>query len=166
MNDAILVGYATRKGSTREVASAIAKTLRDAGSEVELRPLKEVQSLESYRSVILGAPLYMFRWHAKARRFLARHRAALETRPVAVFALGPFHDEEKEWKEVKGQLTSELRKFPWLAPMAQAVFGGAFDPSRLGFPLSLIPALRKMPASDIRDWKVIHDWAASLAAKL
>jgi len=30
----------------------------------------------------------------------------------------------------------------------------------------LIPALRKMPASDVRDWNAIREWASDLAAAL
>jgi menaquinone-dependent protoporphyrinogen oxidase len=85
---------------------------------------------------------------------------------VAVFALGPFHDKEQEWQEIRKQLTGELAKFPWLSPVAQTVFGGKFGPATLRFPMTLIPALKKMPASDIRDWDAIRTWATSLAAKL
>ena len=162
MTASVLVGYATRSGSTSEIAQAIGTTLRSGKIEVDIRPLKEVRSLEGYRSVVLGAPFFMFRWHKDAAGFLTRHRGALAKLPVAVFALGPFHDEEKEWTEVRAQLDKELTKYPWFSPVAREVFGGKFDPATLGFPWSLIPALRKMPASDIRDWEAIRDWAAKL----
>lgn len=38
MADTILVAYATRYGSTQEVAKAIAMTLRSRGYQVELQP--------------------------------------------------------------------------------------------------------------------------------
>jgi menaquinone-dependent protoporphyrinogen oxidase len=166
MSAPILVGYATRSGSTKEIANAVAASLREGGSAVDLRPLKEVKTLDGYRSVVIGAPLYMFHWHKDAMRFVEKHHETLTQRMVAIFALGPFHDVEKEWKEVREQLNKELAKFPWLAPIAIEVFGGTFDPSKLGFPYTLIPALKKMPASDIRDWSAIRDWAGRLAAKL
>ena len=103
--DAILVGYATRSGSTKEVAEAVVKALRDADVPVDLKPLKEVNSLEGYRSVIMGAPLYMFHWHRDALSFLNRSKAALGAVPVAVFALGPFNDKEQEWQDIRKQLT-------------------------------------------------------------
>jgi menaquinone-dependent protoporphyrinogen oxidase len=113
--------------------------------------------------VVLGAPLYMFKWHKDAFSFLSRHRGALEKLPVAVFALGPFHDEAKEWRGVRAQFDRELVKVPWFAPVAREVFGGKFDPAKLHFPMNLIPALKKMPASDVRNWEQIQTWAHSLA---
>ena len=92
----ILIAYASRYGSTREVAEAIAETLTERGLEADTQPMRRVRALDQYRAVVLGAPLYMFHWHKDARRCLARHRAALIARPVAIFALGPFHADDKE----------------------------------------------------------------------
>lgn len=165
MSSSVLVAYATRYGSTQEVAEAVAATLRERGLEVDLQPMRQVRTLDQYRAVVLGAPLYMFRWHKDAINFLERHRAALTALPVAIFALGPFHAEEKEFQEVRGQLDKELAKFPWLTPKAIEIFGGKFDPEKLTFPHNLVPALKKMPASDARDWTVIRAWASDLAAQ-
>jgi menaquinone-dependent protoporphyrinogen oxidase len=166
MSTSVLVGYATRYGSTQGVAEAIAATLRECGLEVDLRPAREVRTLAGYSAVVLGAALYMFRWHKDARRFLSRHRKALTERPVAVFALGPVHDphDEEEWQASRAQLDKALTKYPWLRPVAQELFGGKFDPESLGFPLSLFAGSE--PASDIRDWDAIRAWASNLAAKL
>src|SRR6266487_3621575 len=165
MSASVLVAYATRYGSTQEVAEAVASTLRESGLEVDFQPMRDVRTLDQYRAVVLGAPLYMFHWHKDALNFLARHRAALTARPVAIFALGPFHAEEKEYQEVRRQLDKELAKFPWLTPEAIAIFGGKFDPEKLTFPHNLVPALKNMPASDIRDWTAIRAWASDLAAQ-
>jgi menaquinone-dependent protoporphyrinogen oxidase len=165
MEARVLVAYATRYGSTQEVAEAVAATLRERGLAVDSGPMRAVRTLEGYRAVVLGAPLYMFHWHKDALQFLTRHRAALTQRPVAVFALGPFHAEEKEYQEVRRQLDKELAKFPWLTPQAIAIFGGKFDPQKLTFPHNLVPALKNMPASDVRDWAAIRAWANDLAAQ-
>jgi len=165
MSASVLVAYATRYGSTQEVAEAVTATLRERGVEVDIQPMREVRTLDQYRAVVLGAPLYMFHWHKDALHFLARHREALTQRPVAIFALGPFHADEKEFQEVREQLEKELAKFPWLTPEAIAIFGGKFDPEKLTFPHNLLPALKNMPASDVRDWTAIRAWASDLAAQ-
>ena len=60
----------------------------------------------------------------------------------------------------------ELARLPWFAPVTRKVFGGKFDPIKLRFPRNLIPALKRMPASDIRNWDAIRARASDLAAKL
>jgi menaquinone-dependent protoporphyrinogen oxidase len=60
----------------------------------------------------------------------------------------------------------ELAKFPWLTPISVEMVGGKFDPTKLRFSYNLIPVLKKMPASDLRDWVAIRAWASSLAAQL
>jgi len=163
MSSSILVAYASRSGSTQEVAEAVGTTLEEEGFRVDVRQLPVSGGLGGYQAIVLGAPLYMFRWHKDALRFLRHHREALERLPVAVFALGPFNDVKKEWQEVRAQLDKELAAFPWFAPVAVEVFGGKFDPTKLRFPYTLIPALKKLPASDIRDWDAIRGWAEELA---
>jgi menaquinone-dependent protoporphyrinogen oxidase len=163
MSDAVLVAYASRYGSTREVAEALARSLREEGVAVDLLQLREVRSLEGYRGVVMGAPIQMFLWHKDARAFLTRLRSALTGLPVAVFALGPFNDVEKEWKAVRGQLDKELAEFPWFSPVSVRIVGGKFDPARLRVPWILVPGIRKVPFADIRDWEDIAAWGRQLA---
>ncbi len=166
MSSSILVGYATHYGSTQQVAEIIAATLRECGLEVELELIRQVRTLDSYRAVVLGAPLYMFHWHKDALQFLSRHRRALTERPVAIFALGPVHEphDEQEWQGSHAQLNKELTKFPWLTPIALELFGGKYDPACLRFPINLFAG--KEPASDLRDWTAIRAWASNLSTRL
>lgn len=166
MSKSVLVAYATNAGSTREVAESIVQSLESAGLKVELRLAREVRSLEGYQAVILGAPLYMFRWHRHAHQFLGRNRRALEPLPVAIFALGPWHNKEDELQGARDQLAKELKKYDWLKPADVTVFVGKFDPAKLTFPYNLIPAMKNMPVTDERDWDVIRGWAAGVAAAL
>ena len=164
----VLLAYASTHGSTQEVAEAIAASLRGHGLAVDLQPVRNVRTLEGYHAVVLGAPLYMFHLHKDALRFLSRHQKALsDGLPVAIFAGGPFATgDEKEWQEVRKQIDQELAKYPWLRPVAVEVVGGKFDPARLRFPWNLIPALKQMPPSDLRDWAAIGAWADNRAAQL
>jgi menaquinone-dependent protoporphyrinogen oxidase len=166
LSSLFLVGYATRYGSTQEVAEKIAATLRECGLEAEIQPLRKVGSLVKYSGIVLGAPLFMFHWHRDALGFLTRHRRELMERPVAVFVLGPVHNphDETEWKASQSQLDNELANYPWFKPIAIEMFGGKYDPAKLGFPLNMMTG--KEPASDIRDWITIQTWAGDLAAKL
>ena len=165
MSTSVLVGYATRYGSTQEVAEAIAATLRECGLAIDIQPLREVRTLAGYSAIVLGAPLFMFHWHKEALSFLSRHREALMARPVAVFVLGPVHDphDEAEWQDSRAQLDKELAKFPWFTPIALEMFGGKYDPAKLRFPIKMFAG--NEPASDLRDWTAVRAWARDLAAK-
>jgi len=162
MSTSILVGYATRYGSTQKAAEALAAGLRECGLKADIQPLREVRTLTEYSAVVLGAPLFMFRWHNDAILFLSRHRKALLERRLAVFALGPTHKpyDEDEWEDSRAQLDKELAKFPWLTPAAVKIFGGKYDPAKLRFPINWLAG--KVPESDLLDWKAIRAWATDL----
>jgi len=166
MTKKVLMTYATRYGSTEEVASQIAQTLRESGLVVEIQPLSAVKSLADYTAVVLGTALYMFRLHKDAHRFLARNREALLKLPTAVFVLGPTHEphDPQEWQNSREQLDKELAKYPWFKPVALEMFGGKYDPASLSFPLKLMAG--QEPATDIRNWEAIQAWSSSLLEKL
>lgn len=162
MSVRILVAYATRYGSTQEVAEAVAQTLSKGGVVADVELARQVRTLAGYSAVVLGAPLMMYRWHKDALKFLARFRDALAGRPVAVFALGPVHDphDEEEWQNSRDQLDKELAQIPWFRPAAMQLFGGKFDPELLRFPVKQLA--RGEPATDIRNWEAIRAWADSV----
>jgi len=167
MQKKILIAYATKTGSTQEVAEKVAATLHESGLEVEIQPIRNVRTLEGYGAVVLGAPLYMFHWHKYALNFLTRFRKVFEGGlPIAIFAGGPIgKGDEKEWQEVRNQIDKELGRFPWLKPVDVEIVGGKFDPSKLSFPMNLLPAMKQAPGTDFRDWNAIRAWASNLAAK-
>ena len=166
MSKKILVGYATRYGSTQEVAEVIASKIREDGFEVDVYLVRDIKSLSDYKAIILGAPLFMFHWHKDVLQFLSKHQKILLATQVAIFSLGPTHDpyDEQEWRDSWSQLNNELKNYSWLKPVEIEMFGGKYDPDLLKFPLKMMAG--KTPASDIRDWDMIRAWADKLGGKL
>lgn len=166
MSMKILVGFASRYGSTEDTAHMIAETLRNESFEVDALKIKEVKSLTDYQAIILGAPLFMFHWHKDVLKFLSTHQEILMDKFIAIFALGPTHDpyDEQEWRDSWSQLNNELASFSWLKPVEVEMFGGKYDPAYLKFPLKMMAG--KTPASDIRDFEAVKAWAGKLAEKL
>ncbi len=169
--DKILVAFASKYGSTQEVAEVVAETLRRRGLTVEVRLMRQVSSLEEYGGVVLGAPIYFGALYKEAVNFLTQHQQALTAHPVAFFALGPTRPDPEEIKASRGMLDQQLAKFPWLTPVAIELFGGKYDPAKLRISDKLIAALpasplHGAPASDARDWNAIRAWANDLASKL
>ena len=53
MSDTILVAYATRYGSTQQVAEEVATILRQSGLQVDVQPARQVKSVDGYRAVVV-----------------------------------------------------------------------------------------------------------------
>lgn len=145
MLSTILVTYATRYGSTEEVAHTIAESLREYEFDVYCQPLNKVKSIEEYDAVVLGAPIYIGKWHKAAHRFLTTHRDELVNRPLAIFSLGPLSEGEEALRGSRGQLDTELEQYSWLSPVAVEMFGGRYDPAKLGVFHKLLTGLPASP---------------------
>ena len=166
MEPMVLVTYATRNGSTKEVADAGSRNAARAWTRSGMRACRGRAIAGWILGSCVGVPLYMSRLHKDARRFLDAHREAMMKLPVALFVLGPVQPDAKDWTGAQKQLEKELKKYAWLSPVALRIFGGKFDPAKLGFPFTLIPPLRKMKAMDVRDWDAIHAWAVDVGMVL
>ena len=158
----ILLAYASRFGSTQEAAERMGAVLRIAGLEVDVQPMQEVNKLDGYEAVVLGAAIYNARWHPEAHQFLSKHREALEQRPVAIFALGPLSTSEAAMQRSRGQLDKELGKYPWLKPASVEVFIGKIDRAKMGF----FDRLTSPATTDHMDWEAIRLWAEGLPERL
>jgi menaquinone-dependent protoporphyrinogen oxidase len=161
----VLVAYASKFGSTREVAERVAARLRERGIETKVRAAREVKSLDGYGAVVFGGALYMFRLIREGRRFLSRYRKRLARVPVAVFAMGPTEDVEQQFADARRHLDKTLLKLKGVSPVAVTIFGGVFDAAKLKFPYANA-GTRAMPPADLRDWKAIEAWADSLPEAL
>ncbi len=158
----ILLAYATRFGSTQDVAETIAASLRQSGFEVDMQPMADVKTLDAHDAIVLGAAIYNAHWHPDVHNFLSRHQEALSQRPVAIFTLGPLSASEAAKRNSRRQLDKELARYPWLKPVAVEIFAGKYDPSKPG--LSFFE--RFLPARDYRNWDAIRAWAYALPAQL
>jgi menaquinone-dependent protoporphyrinogen oxidase len=152
----VLVAFATKNGSTREVAEAVADRPRETGADVVLGPARELRdSTTEWALVVLGAPIYSGRWHRDAHRFLRRHRRALQDVPVAIFGMGPRNATDDAWARSRAQLDRAIAKHAWLTPDLVSVFGGVDPPRRA-----------TTPRRDLRDWDEIDAWATKAAELL
>jgi len=161
----VLVAYASRRGSTAEIAQAIAESLREPGHEVACAEAGTVAELDGYDAVVLGSAVYMRRWRGDARHFLRKHRKQLEQLPWWVFSSGPTGDPSKDnpaWAEPAGT----IRKAEHLGAREHVVFGGSMPQEPHGRIERSMVESTPPKWRDRRDWNEIRAWARSIAAQL
>jgi menaquinone-dependent protoporphyrinogen oxidase len=162
MPERVLVTAASRHGATEEIADAIAEVLRDAGLDVDRRPVDEVGSLDPYGAVVLGSALYMGRWLAPARRFAAERVDELEGRRVWLFSSGPLGN--PPYPEL------DALKLAALAPGVRArdhrLFPGRLDRSLLSVTERAVVRVVGAEEGDAREWDAVRRWAAGIAAEI
>jgi menaquinone-dependent protoporphyrinogen oxidase len=191
----VLVVFATRHGSTPEVAEAVAEELRAGGAEVDVRPAGLGGDLSRYSAVIVGAPMILG-WHKDALRFIARHRAQLASMKTAYFVTAASLTETGEeridgipivkdpWlaKPPKdpGRLSfreryarpakylgKPLRKAPDVRPSSVAFLAGSLDLTKMNIlEKAFVLLIVAATPGDSRNWEAIRAWARGLVPLL
>jgi menaquinone-dependent protoporphyrinogen oxidase len=161
----VLVAYASKRGSTAEIAETIAATLRREGLGVCLERCEDVQTLDPYDAVVIGSAVYMKRWRGDARHFLKKHRKALKQKPFWVFSSGSVGDPSKdnpEWNE-RSKIVEKVQE---LGGKEHVVFGGCVPAQPQGFMEKAMVRRTPNQYRDLRDWTAIRGWAHQIAAQL
>lgn len=165
MNNRILVAYATRAGSTAEVAAAIAETLAARGYAVDVKPVKEKPNLAGHTAVVLGSAIRMGNWLPEMVKFIEANQAALAALPTALFTVHMLNtgDDEASW----AARAAYLKAVRPLLPDAETIyFAGKMDFARLSFLDRAIARMVKAVEADNRDWAKIRGWVpAALTAR-
>ena len=165
MTDRILVAYATRTGSTAEVADAIARHLCAAGLAAEARPVGEVTTLEGVSGAVLGSAVRYAAWLPEMTDFIVANRDALSEMPVAFFTMHMLAlGEDAAALAERAKYTAKARGL--IPPRDEVFFEGMIDPARLSFFDRLAVRLVKSPVGDRRDWERIAGWADRIAPQL
>jgi menaquinone-dependent protoporphyrinogen oxidase len=154
----ILVTYATRAGSTAEVADFISKQLIEQGFSVDLQPVKQVNDLSGYQAVVMGSPIRMGKWVGEANQFLQNNNDVLSKMPTAAFTvcLPQIEDHQQAFD---GYLT-QIKAFH--TPNEAAFFLGKMALEKLSFLDRFISKTLKAKEQDLRDWEKIGAWAQAL----
>ncbi len=165
MNQRILVAYATRAGSTAEIAAAIGESLSAHGYAVDVRPIKDRPRLDGYSAVVLGSAIRMGNWLPEAVNYVKANQAALAAMPVALFTVHMLNTGDDEAsRAARHAYLNAVR--PLLNGAEEIYFEGKMDFSRLSFLDRLISKMVKAVEADRRDWAQIRSWTpAALAAR-
>jgi menaquinone-dependent protoporphyrinogen oxidase len=165
----VLVTYASKHGSTAEIARAIAEELKNnPGLDSDCVNV-EVASLSVFDAVILGSAVYDGHWRREAQHFLKQHHDQLSKVPLWIFSSGPVGE----------HLEEEVHKHPdWLEPhhvldlaesagmRGHVVFGGKLPANPVGHAEKKLVEDTPAESRDARDWDAIREWADDVARQL
>ena len=159
----VLVAYASRAGSTAEIAESVGKTLRAAGLEVTVCACADISAVGEYDAVVLGSAVYVGRWEHDAIAFLQRWGDQLPPGLTWLFQSGPCGpDADEQPCETPRKVTRLIQRFGLGEPVT---FGGRLDPAAAKDWLSRQVA-KGANAGDFRDWDAITGWAQRCAGAI
>jgi len=167
MSNRVLVAYASKYGSTAEIAEAIGQAMQGAGLRVDVLKADAVGDLTPYGAVVLGSAVYAGKWRPEAVRFLESREAELAQRPGWLFSSGPTGKGDPVerlggWRFPKAQQPIADR----ISPRDIAVFHGSLDTKKLGFAEKRIIKVVEAKIGDYRDWDAIRTWASGIKLAL
>jgi len=156
----VLVAYATKLGSTKEIAETMAHVLRDQGHLAVALPAREVHSLAEFDAVILGSAVYAAHWQRDARRFTERFHDDLKARPLWLFSGGPL---DRRLAKADQPITPQGAEITaGLGARNHRTFGGRLAPDADVDP----QILQTHRMGDFRDWQRIVEYAYRIARYL
>ena len=169
MSAPVLIAYATKHGSTAEIAEAIGADLRAMGCEAEVRPVADVWEVGRYGTVVVGSAVYHGRWRRDALDFLARFESDLATRRTWLFSSGPTGGTPESDAKVGAVLAREApppapadvrRIAERICAIGHETFGGRVCDGMSGF------LERWMPRGDWRDFDQVRAWARMIGREV
>jgi menaquinone-dependent protoporphyrinogen oxidase len=160
----ILVAYATKAGSTTEVAEYIGTVLRESGADVDVRPVKSVKDLSPYRAVILGSATRMAKMLPEVVNFAQKFHKDLDQKPAAYFTV--CMTMKADTPENRATVTGYFKPLRDIhEPISLGLFAGKVDLSKLNPVFRFMFSHDKSGAiteGDWRDWDAIRAWAIGL----
>jgi menaquinone-dependent protoporphyrinogen oxidase len=162
MNDRILIAYATKAGSTAEIAVRMGEILSKKGLAVDILPVKKVTDVTAYREVILGSAIRIGSLLPEMMDFIKKNQAALQAKPLGVFiGCMTLKDDTEETRKTVGAYLEPVQAL--VKPTYEGLFAGVMDLKKLNLLDRMIINIMKAPVGDFRRWDQIEGWAQSTA---
>ena len=166
----ILVAFASRNGSTAEIAERVAGRLRGAGRKVDVAEMGDGPEVSGYDAVVLGSAVHNQAWLPEASDFVSRHVSALSGLPLWLFSVGMSDGlprllrakaKELQEKRILGLLGADV-----LEPRGHRLFSGVYLEGQLKGAAHFSFRLIGGRFGDFRDWAAIESWADGISQEL
>lgn len=161
MNPIVLVTYATRAGSTMEIAQTIATELEERDFTVDICPINQVANLDGYSHVVIGSAVRMSAPLPEVTQFIEGHLSEFHGIPLAFFAVHLQNNGDDE--------ASRKARLAYLVPIRnllrlqhEAFFTGVYDPKKVSYIERLMGETVQTPVGDFRNWAAIMNWGQTI----
>jgi menaquinone-dependent protoporphyrinogen oxidase len=173
----ILILYSTTDGHTRQICQRLQAVIEARGPRATVMPVADAtaETLVSAGAVVIGASIRYGKHKPEVAAFIARHQAALEARPNALFSVNVVaRKPEKNRPETNPYMRKFLATLAW-KPQRMAVFAGRLDYPSLGTldrtMIRFIMWMTKGPTDptavvEFTDWNKVEAFGAELAQML
>lgn len=161
----VLVAYASKCGSTGEVAQAIAQQLCAHGATVDVRRVEEVNDVAEYDAFVVGSAIRMGNWLGEAKHFVETNADTLRAMPTAFFTVHMLNTDDSEESETnRAAYVAPIHAI--MQPQAEAFFAGKIELGKMTFLDRMISKMMKAQDEDKRDWDAFKQWADQLAPQV
>ena len=161
----ILVGYATRYGSTRDVAEIIGDQLSGLGYDFKVSGLMEKIDLSDIDAVFLGSPLHLGKWLPEAREFVQSRKNELNRIPVITFTTGITIAEPSEHNLLKAKFAiDDISQY--IIPFDSGFFAGRISRDLLNESDLQLIKMAKILDGDYIDPEKIKEWVTETCNNL
>ena len=158
----VLVAYASKHGSTAQIAAAIADALARHPLTVEFRQVGDAHHIDGYDAVVVGSAIYFGRWLAAAHGLMEEQRHTLVTKRVWVFSCGRIPE--------RPEIDIDAAQVRWLLEVSGArehkAFPGRVTAAALDWRERGAVRVLRAPYGDFRDWSEVSEWSESIAREL
>lgn len=160
-----MIAYASRLGSTRDIAQVIAEVLTERGAVVDVLAVDKVECLRGYQAVIVGSPIREAHWLPEATNFVRTYREVLQQLPLVYFVVSGLmsNPTPEHFHEVYACL-AEVRALA--EPLEIGIFAGLLDYDRLERDQVVKVLSKGLPEGDFRRWQEVRAWAEDIADRL
>ena len=163
----ILVTYASKYGSTGEIARRIAEILAIDRLAVDLFEIEDIADISSYSALIIGSSIYVGKWRPEAVEFLKTHAAQLAEKDVWIFSSGPTGEGDPA-DLLNGWIIPPTRDFliERIEPHDAGLFNGVININKLNVIEKMQVEAKHLETGDFRDWDAIERWAKTISTNL
>jgi len=166
MEDKTLITYASRYGSTAEIAQRMAKIIRSHGESVDVIHVEQAKDLSAYKHIIVGSAVQNRQWLPEAVCFVKINRMILRRISTAYFTICMTMAEDNDANRhiARGFLEPV---YQYNHADLEGFFGGHLDYETLSWTdRKIMESHRYIKEGDYRNWNAIRTWTENVYLRL